>query len=85
MTHFIKTERPYFNAIRSGKKKFELRKNDRDYQLNDTLMLSEVIDGQNTGRIYGPISIDYIFHGGSYGLPIGYCIICWEQFDDIPF
>ena len=41
MTHKLKTWPEYYNAILTGKKKFEIRKNDRDYKVGDTLDLRE--------------------------------------------
>ena len=29
--HYLKTETPFWQAVEKGEKKFELRKNDRDY------------------------------------------------------
>ena len=40
-THYLKTWPEFFQAMKSGKKTFELRKNDRDYQVGDTLVLQE--------------------------------------------
>jgi len=40
-THFLKTWPPYFQAIASGSKTFELRRNDRGYAVGDILVLRE--------------------------------------------
>ena len=40
-THYLKTWPEYFQAMKSGKKTFEIRKNDRDYEVGDTLVLQE--------------------------------------------
>lgn len=40
-THDLKTIQPYFDALRAGEKRFEIRKNDRDYQVGDYLHLQE--------------------------------------------
>lgn len=40
--HYLKTESPYFQAVKSGIKPFEVRKNDRDFKVGDTLILEEV-------------------------------------------
>lgn len=50
MKHNLKILPEYFNAIDSGKKTFEVRFNDRNYQVNDILLLQEWVDGQYTGR-----------------------------------
>jgi len=39
--HELKTVQPYFNQLLSGEKTFELRFNDRDFQVGDTLILKE--------------------------------------------
>ena len=75
--HHLKTETEYFQAIELGFKKFEFRKNDRNYQVNDLLYLEETENGVYTGRRLPPKEIKYIFYGGKYGLPEGYCIMCW--------
>jgi ASC-1-like (ASCH) protein len=41
MKHRLKTWPEYFEALLSGKKTFEIRKNDRDYQVNDLLLLQK--------------------------------------------
>lgn len=50
MKHNLKILPEYFNAIDSGEKTFEVRFNDRNYQVNDILLLQEWVDGQYTGR-----------------------------------
>jgi hypothetical protein len=37
----LKTWPEFFEAVLSGKKTFEIRKNDRDYRVNDLLLLQE--------------------------------------------
>lgn len=38
-THELKVVEPYFTDLKTGKKTFELRFNDRDYQVGDVLIL----------------------------------------------
>ena len=41
MTHELKTWPEFFIETRGGRKKFELRKNDRDFRVGDQLLLKE--------------------------------------------
>ena len=42
-THNIKLDHKYFDDVKSGTKKVELRKNDRDYKVGDILILEDVV------------------------------------------
>ena len=42
MTHRLKTAAKFYEAVRTGKKKFEIRKNDRDFQVGDLVVLEEI-------------------------------------------
>jgi len=74
-THHLKTETEYYQAIEKGLKKFEFRKNDRDFQVGDILYLKETVNGVYTGRLLAPKEIKYILYGGVCGVPVGYCIM----------
>lgn len=39
--HELKIYQEYFEAVKDGRKKFEIRKNDRDYKVGDILVLLE--------------------------------------------
>ena len=78
--HYLKTETEYFQAVEKGKKKFELRKNDRNFEVYDMVILEETIEGIKTGRQLRPLEIMYILKGGKYGLDDGFCIINWQLF-----
>jgi hypothetical protein len=41
MVHYLKTVQPHFGDVWSGRKTFEVRYNDRNYQLGDYLVLQE--------------------------------------------
>ena len=75
-THFLKTWPEYFDAIVSGEKRFELRKNDRDYRVGDRLELAEFDPeaGHFTGREHA-VDVAYVLHGGAFGLPEGYVVM----------
>lgn len=75
--HYLKTETQYYQDIERGLKKFEFRKNDRDFKKHDILHLQESVNGILTGRELPPLEIQYILYGGEFGLPKDYCIINW--------
>lgn len=73
--HELKILPEYFEAVKSGDKKFELRKDDRDYKVGDIIVLNEWDGEAYTGeRIQ--MKIRYILRDcPEYGLAEGYCII----------
>lgn len=46
MDHRLKTQRKFFNDVCDGKKTFEVRKDDRNFQVGDKLILEEWDNGQ---------------------------------------
>ena len=50
MIHALKIDPIYFDDVRNGKKRFELRNNDRDFHVGDHLALNECDNGVYTGR-----------------------------------
>lgn len=50
MIHELKILPEYFNAVVVGRKTFEIRKNDRNFLVDDVLLLKEFQDGTFTGR-----------------------------------
>ena len=76
--HDLKILPEYFEDVASGKKKFELRKNDRNYKVHDMFVLRECLpDKGYTGRDYIN-EIRYIMKDGQeYGLMDGYIIFGW--------
>lgn len=76
--HDLKILPEYFEAVISGRKKFELRKNDRDYKVGDLFVLREwEPDKGYTGRDFIQ-SIGYILKDcPEYGLMDGYIIFSW--------
>ena len=74
--HAIKIKEKYFKAVLSGEKTFEIRKNDRDYQVGDIIHFVPVDDecGMIIPHDPNAYRITYVFHGGEYGLEEGYCV-----------
>ena len=67
--HELKIGSKFFEAVKDGRKKFEIRKNDRNYQEGDILILRE----------YDPIT--RLFSGEIIKVEITY-MTDWEQKDD---
>lgn len=79
-THELKTIQPYFNAVMTGSKNFELRKFDRNYELGDILLLHEYnpFTEKYSGKVIRK-TIKYILTNAErFGLMNGYCILGLE-------
>lgn len=66
--HVLKTWTAYFEAVADGRKTFEIRKNDRNYQVGDTLILRDwdPNEGEYTGRRI-EVEVTYVTDGGTLG------------------
>jgi len=71
--HQIRLASMYFDDVVSGKKSFELKKNDRGYKEGDFLEMMEFKDGKNTGRTVR-VLVTYLLDDYT-GLEDGYCIM----------
>ena len=72
--HSLKILPEYFEAILIGDKTFEIRKNDRIYQVGDKLILKEWKDNNYTGRILKK-EITYILDDSSGYVLEGYVVM----------
>ena len=76
MTHELKILPEYYEEVKAGNKNFELRKNDRDYMVHDTLRLRAWKDGQYLDKPPLERVISYILMDcKEYGLMDGYVIL----------
>ena len=78
--HKLKTIQPYFNDVQNGIKSFEIRKDDRNFQVGDRLDLfegDEQVDDidKRVNKNHLHRFIVYKLDGGKYGLEEGYCIL----------
>lgn len=86
--HNLKTWPSYWRAVQRGAKTFEVRRNDRDFDVGDLLVLRMwdphsklYITGNNeydrsemqAARIHAEIT--YVLQGGQLGIEEGYCVI----------
>lgn len=75
--HEIKILPQYFTDVSKGVKQFELRKDDRGYQVGDLVTLKEWNGKEYTGNKIN-VGIKYILREcPEYGLMEGYCIFGW--------
>lgn len=85
--HKLKTDSWAFKYVVNGLKAFELRKNDRDYQAGDYLLLQEtkhtaeeMANGSPlvyTGKEIN-VQVTHVLHGPMYGLKEGWVIMSIE-------
>lgn len=77
----LKCIQPYFNDIWEGIKKFEVRKNDRNFSEGDILALHEISDSEFWPRIIY-LQITYLLPGGNFGIDPDYCVIGFNIFPE---
>lgn len=79
VTHKLKTWPEPFRAAYIGHKRFEFRKNDRDFKVYDVLKLLEYEPKHAifTGA-FKDVVVTYILYGPDFGIPDGYCIMSVE-------
>lgn len=80
--HELKIWQEYFRAVKTGEKPFELRKNDRNYQVGDLLRLMEYNKDtlEFTGE-YCVRQVTYILKGRDiHGLAPDYCVMGIESY-----
>ncbi len=76
-SHRLKTVQPYFDALISGAKTAELRKDDRTFQVGDLLLLDEWTGNRFTGRFVAA-EITHITRGPPWLAP-GYCMLSFKK------
>jgi hypothetical protein len=76
LTHELKTWPIYFERVLAQEKPFEVRRNDRDFQAGDKLLLREWNPDtqQYSGRTINAI-VSYVLNGGDFGIQQGYCVL----------
>ena len=80
MQHDLKVWPEYFRALAHGKR-FEVRKNDRNFQVGDELLLREYAPGPDeyTGQTL-TVTVNYILSGDdpmgyAFGIRPGFCVL----------
>jgi ASC-1-like (ASCH) protein len=86
--HELKCEEPHFSDIEAGRKRFEVRFDDRDYQVGDLLHLRSLDATKADIRLR--IKVIHILRGGrfgAFGVMPGYVVMSielMEAHDEIP-
>ena len=74
--HILKIKEEYYKEVEAGNKTFELRKNDRDYQVNDTIVFNVIKENDSVYRSNKIYRITYILKDvAEYGLDKEYCVL----------
>ena len=74
--HYLKIKPEYYKDVECGLKTFELRKNDRNFQVGDVLMLIKLDDKGNETDQVTRVKVTYILKDcPQYGLKDGYAIL----------
>ena len=85
MTHELRTWAPYYDAVVSGEKKFEVRRDDRGFQKGDIVRLIRCTQGKTgmwdieygygvTPKHTAEFRIGWILTGGQFGIEPGYIV-----------
>ncbi len=72
MEHNVKILQTHAFAHFRGEKPWELRKNDRDYQVGDTMKFTIISEGKELDQMFYRRKIIHILKGGEYGLDKDY-------------
>lgn len=83
--HELKVWPGCFAAVLAGTKPFDVRFNDRNFQVGDALLLREYepegeqYSGRTTTRW-----ISYLLQGGSFGIEAGWCVLGFSEHPPLP-
>lgn len=84
-THELKIWPSHFEEIKDRRKTFEIRFNDRDFAVGDTLILRECSPDTWKGYTGKKIktNVTGILHGGRFGLDPNYCIMSLGDINEL--
>ena len=78
--HILKIQKEYFFCVHVGDKQFELRKDDRQFEVNDLIHFVDTDGYEIAAHSDEVYRITYILrHKPEYGLQEGYCILGIER------
>lgn len=84
-THELQVWPACFAAVAAGNKPFDVRENDRNFQVGDQLLLREFEPEteQYTGQTI-PRWISYVLQGGVFGIQDRWCVLGFSDQPPIP-
>ena len=86
--HVLKTSATVWDAVESGEKRFEVRRNDRFFQRGDSVILQRFDsdgtytpkDGVRWSTCDLKFTIGWMLQGGQFGIEPGYIVFQLEPF-----
>jgi hypothetical protein len=73
--HRLKTWPKHFNDILCGLKTFEVRRDDRGFQVGDTLILEEYDRTRKYSGRYLTRKVTHLLRGGEFGIEEGHVVM----------
>jgi len=90
-THTLKVWPEFYDAIESGVKTWEFRRDDRGFRVGDVLVLEYWSPDRGACEVTNDVPpliravrtrVTYILHGGRLGVPEGFCIMSIERMEE---
>jgi hypothetical protein len=79
--HELKTWPNFLDAVIAGRKTFEVRKSDRDFQVGDRLHLRGWDPGtQQYNGFEHTLVVTYVMQGGQFGVEAGHVVLGFKPF-----
>ena len=84
MIHNLKILKKYADAVNGNAKHFEVRKNDRNFQIGDVVTFTVIDDVQSNPLNYKAFFISYVLTHEDFpdGIAEGYCVFTIAPLDD---
>ena len=73
--HNLKIWPKFYQAVKDGRKRFEVRENDRQFEEGDILRLQEWSEANGYTGEEMMVPVTYILYGSSFGVRDGYYVM----------
>lgn len=84
--HRLKTWPVFFQHMVENRKQFEVREDDREFRIRDTLLLEEWDESEGLGLYTGRqlrARVIYKLDGGRFGIDPAYCVLGVEMIGEL--